>query len=173
MSKGIEPIDPTRRPGPLTRGMHRLARTDLGRGFGIRVAAKLDPHLLRLSRGRVALTGFFPLVRLVAVGRKSGDERIVPLLYFTRGEEVILVASSFGRARHPAWYLNVEAEPRVELIAPGGRRLPYLARKTEGEERRRLLELADGLYGGYGDYLRRTEGVRQIPVLALAPRQGR
>lgn len=124
---------------------------------------------MRLSGGRLAFTAFFPLVRLVAVGRKSGLERIVPLLYFTRGDEVILVASSFGRERHPAWYYNVVAKPEVELIA-GGERLPYVARETEGAERERLLDLANSLYAGYGSYRERTSGIREIPVLALRPR---
>lgn len=124
---------------------------------------------MRLSGGRLAFTAFFPLVRLVTVGRKSGLERIVPLLYFTRGDEVILVASSFGRERHPAWYYNVVAKPEVELIA-GGERLPYVARETEGAERERLLDLANSLYAGYGSYRERTSGIREIPVLALRPR---
>src|SRR5690606_28033387 len=79
-------------------------------------------------------------------------------------------ASSFGRERHPAWYLNVKANPNVELIAAGGRRLPYVARETEGAERERLLDLATQLYAGYGDYRERTAGIREIPVLALRPR---
>ncbi len=105
----------------------------------------------------------------MTTGRKSGAERIVPLVYFTQGEEVILTASSFGREHHPAWYLNAVARPDVELISRG-RRLPYLVRETSGEERSRLFGLAEQLYAGYGNYRLRTEGVREIPVLALRPR---
>jgi deazaflavin-dependent oxidoreductase (nitroreductase family) len=166
----IRPIDPTRPPRGWRRLAHRISNTDFGRSFGINVAAKVDPLLLKLTGGRLAFTAFFPLVRLVTVGRKSGLQRIVPLVYFTQGEEVILIASSFGRERHPAWYLNVKANPNVELIAAGGVRLPYVARETEGAERERLLELATQLYAGYGDYRRRTQGIREIPVLALRPR---
>lgn len=165
----IKPIDPTRPPRGWRRFAHKVSNTSFGRGFGINVAAKCDPFLMKLTGGRLAFTAFFPLVRLVTVGRKSGLERIVPLVYFTQGEEVILIASSFGRERHPAWYLNVKANPEVELIA-GGKRLPYLARETEGEERERLLGLATQLYAGYGDYRKRTAGIREIPVLALRPR---
>ena len=165
----VKPIDPTAPPGWFQRFAHRVSNTKFGRGFGMKVAAKADPLLMKLSGGRLAFTAFFPLVRLVAVGRKSGRERVVPLVYFTQGDEVILVASSFGRERHPAWYHNVVANPEVELIA-GGKRLPYVARETEGPERERLLGLAARLYAGYGDYRRRTAGVREIPVLALRPR---
>ena len=165
----IKPIDPTADQGRFRRFAHRVSNTKFGRGFGIRIAAKADPALMKLTGGRLAFTAFFPLVRLATVGRKSGLERIVPLVYFTQGDEVILVASSFGRARHPAWYHNVKAKPEVELIA-GGVRLPYLARETEGAERERLLDLANDLYAGYGNYRERTAGIREIPVLALRPR---
>jgi deazaflavin-dependent oxidoreductase (nitroreductase family) len=165
----IKPIDPTTPRSPFQRFAHRVSNTKVGRGFGINVAAKADPVLMKVSGGRLAFTAFFPLVRLATVGRKSGLERIVPLVYFTQGEEVILVASSFGRERHPAWYHNVVARPEVELIA-GGERLPYLARETEGAERERLLDLAGALYAGYGNYRERTAGIREIPVLALRPR---
>jgi deazaflavin-dependent oxidoreductase (nitroreductase family) len=165
----IKPIDPTEPPSGFRRLAHRVSNTKFGRGFGISIAAKADPVLMKLTGGRLAFTAFFPLVRLVTVGRKSGVERIVPLVYFTQGDEVILVASSFGRATHPAWYLNAVASPDVELIA-GGRRSPYRVRETEGEERRRLLELATALYAGYGSYQERTAGIREIPVLALRPR---
>jgi deazaflavin-dependent oxidoreductase (nitroreductase family) len=109
------------------------------------------------------------VVNLIARGRKSGEERQTTLVYFTRAEEVILIASSFGREKNPAWYYNATANPDVELLVKGDR-LPYRARETEGEEREHLLDLAEQLYPGYGDYRRRTAGIRQIPVLALAPR---
>ncbi|HEX2128755.1 MAG TPA: nitroreductase family deazaflavin-dependent oxidoreductase [Solirubrobacterales bacterium] len=165
----IKPIDPAAPQGWFRRFAHRVSNTKFGRGFGIQVAAKADPVLMKLTGGRLAFTAFFPLVRLVTVGRKSGLERVVPLVYFTQGDEVILVASSFGRDRHPAWYLNVAAQPEVELIV-GGERLPYVARETEGSERERLLDLANALYAGYGNYRERTAGIREIPVLALRPR---
>ena len=166
---GPKPIDPDRGLGPLRRLAHKVSNTGVGRGFGIGVAARLDPLLMKATGGRVAMTAFFPLVRLVTVGRRSGLERVVPLVYFTRGEEVILVASSFGRQHHPAWYHNAVASPEVELIV-GGRRLPYRVRETGGAEREELLDAATRLYAGYGEYRRRTREVREIPVLALSPR---
>jgi len=147
--------------------MHRLGMSSAGRWLGMEVGARVDPVLLRLTRGRLATTSFFPLVLLTVPGRKSGEPRTVPLVYFTQGDEVILTASSFGRPKHPAWYHNVKAHPEVQLAAKGDR-LPYLARETEGEERDRLFELSKRLYAGYGIYERRAG--RTIPVLALRPR---
>ncbi|MBA2522520.1 MAG: nitroreductase family deazaflavin-dependent oxidoreductase [Solirubrobacterales bacterium] len=107
----------------------------------------------------------FPLVLLRVRGRRSGELRIVPLVYYTDGDDVILVASSFGRAKHPAWYLNLVANPEVELTA-GGVTGRYRAREVEGAERDRLFALARQNYAGYGNY-EVMAGERRIPVLAL------
>jgi len=147
----------------------KASNTSVARSIGIHFAAHVDPVLLRISRGRVATTAFFPVVNLIALGRKSGEERQTTLVYFTRGYEVILIASSFGRERNPAWYYNAIANPDVELLVKG-ERLPYRVRETEAEEREHLLDLAERLYPGYGDYRQRTAGIREIPVLALRPR---
>jgi deazaflavin-dependent oxidoreductase (nitroreductase family) len=163
----IPPVDPTGEPTRFQRLMHRIGMSGAGRWFGINVSSRVDPWLLRVSRGRLSTTSFFPLVLLTVRGRRSGQPRTVPLVYFTRDGEVILTASSFGRARHPAWYLNARANPDVELAAAGvsGR---YRARETEGEERDELFALSKQLYEGYGLYEQRATE-RTIPVLALRP----
>lgn len=146
-----------------------FGRTPAGRWFGINVSARVDPLLLRVSRGRVSTFQMAPIVTLTVPGRKSGEPRESPLLYFTHSDEVILIASSFGREKHPAWYHNVKAHPEVTLTARGhtGR---YIAREVTGEERDRLYALANQLYAGYADYEVRAGAVgRKIPVLALRP----
>jgi deazaflavin-dependent oxidoreductase (nitroreductase family) len=163
--QGVRPVDPTASPGRAGRVLHRMAMTEAGRWYGMNVASRIDPWLLRVSRGRFATTMVFPLVMLTTRGRRSGQPRTVPLVYFTHGEEVIVTASSFGRARYPAWYLNAKANPDVELMARG-RRLRCVARETEGEERDRLFELVKRLYAGYGRY-EQIASERTIPVLAL------
>jgi len=166
--QGIPPIDPTQPTSRAKKLMHRAGMSKAGRWFGIEVGSRVDPTLLRLTRGRLATTSFFPLVLMTVPGRRSGTPRTVPLVYFTQSEEVILTASSFGRAKHPAWYLNAKAHPEVELAAKGIK-LPYLAREAEGEERDRLFALSKRLYAGYGLYEERATQ-RTIPVLALRPR---
>lgn len=167
-SVGVVPrVDPAVAPSRFQRMMHALGMSAAGRWYGINVSSRIDPLLLRLTRGRFATTTFFPLVLLTVRGRRSGKPRTVPLVYFTQGDEVILTASSFGRARNPAWYLNVKASPHVELTARG-RRARYVARETQGEERARLFELSKQLYAGYGLYEQRASN-RKIPVLALRP----
>lgn len=161
----IPPVDPTRERGRLTNALHAFGMSSAGRWYGIHVGSRIDPLLLKLTRGRFATTAFFPLVLLHVRGRRSGDLRTVTLVYFTEGEEVILIASSFGRASHPAWFHNVMAAEEVELEA-GGIRGKYRPRVAEGEERRRLYDLARRNYAGYGEY-EAMAGEREIPVVAL------
>lgn len=165
----IPSVDPEQPRGPLRRTLHSFGQSSAGRWYGINIGSRIDPPLLRLTGGRFATTSALPLVLLRVRGRKSGELRTVPLVYFSDGDDVILVASSFGRAKHPAWYLNLIANPDVELTA-GGVTAPYRCEQVaEGPERDRLFELARANYAGYGDY-ERMAGERRIPVLRLQPR---
>jgi hypothetical protein len=65
----------------------------------------VDPMLIRLTRGRVSSIGPWPrFVLLTHIAAKSGIKRTTPLLYFTDGDRVILIAPNYGGTRHPAWY---------------------------------------------------------------------
>ncbi len=164
----IPAVDPTAPPARLLAVSTKLALSKPGTWFYSRVSARIDPWLLRVSGGRVSsLLGVLPIVLLTARGAKSGIERTVPLVYFTDGDDVILIASSFGRPRFPAWYHNLTANPEVTLEA-AGRSARFRARETDGEDRARLYELAKRLYRGYGTYEQRTEGIRHVPVLRLS-----
>jgi deazaflavin-dependent oxidoreductase (nitroreductase family) len=112
--------------------------------------------------------GVIPVVLVSVRGARSGVRRTVPLLYFTDGEDVILIASSYGRAKFPAWYYNLKANPDVTLESMG-RSGSYVAHEVEGEDRDRLFELAKLVYTGYSEYERRTSGIRRIPVMRLSP----
>jgi deazaflavin-dependent oxidoreductase (nitroreductase family) len=163
----IPEVDPSALPSVFERVMRRFVMSDVGTWIAMKFSTRVDPTMLRLTRGRFSTGVFFPVVLLTARGRRSGKPRTVPLVYFTQGDEVILTASSFGRPKHPSWYLNVKANPDVELLG-GGVQRRYRARETNGEERDRLFALAERLYAGYGLYATRTRG-RRIPVLALRP----
>ena len=52
---------------------------------------------------------------VTTIGRKSGEPRVVPLLYLREGDRVVLVASQGGSAKHPLWYLNLRANPKVTI----------------------------------------------------------
>ena len=163
----IAPNEPDAPRSRLYRATAWLTGTRPGRRLAMELAARVDPWLLRRTNGRLSTTPHIKQVLLTVPGRKSGEPRTTPLLYFTQGAEVILIASSFGRDSHPAWYLNVAAHPEVTLTAKGTT-ARYLAREeTDEAERERLLALAARMFSAYGGYVERTS--RRIPVLRLTP----
>src|SRR5919107_408944 len=104
---GVPPVDP-HRSTRLLRAMARFAASPTGRWVGINVSARIDPFLLRITGGRISTFAGAPIVRVTVRGRRSGEPRSSALLYFSDGEDVVLIASSFGREKHPAWYLNMK-----------------------------------------------------------------
>jgi deazaflavin-dependent oxidoreductase (nitroreductase family) len=164
----IPPLDPDAPKSRIFRANERFARTPVGKWFAMTVATRLDPVLLRLTRGRSGTFVSAKVVMLTVPGRKSGEPRSQPLLYYTEGDDVIVVASSFGREKHPAWYLNIKAHPEVELSA-AGRRGRYVAEEVPDPERKRLYDRAKSLYEGWEDYEQLVDGIRTIPVLRLKP----
>lgn len=124
-------------------------------------------EVYRASRGRLGgrLAGM-PVLLLTTTGRRSGRPRTVPLTYLRYGEAVVLVASYGGRPYDPAWFLNLQAHPEVEVRLGGARRALH-ARPATPEERARLWPQVVATYSGYDAYQRRT--TRQIPLVVLEP----
>jgi deazaflavin-dependent oxidoreductase (nitroreductase family) len=138
--------------------------------MALNVANKVDPYLMRATRGLIKFPNGASTVLLGHTGAKSGKRRTTPLVYFTQGDKVVLIASQTGKPRHPAWFHNLKANPEVELWA-GGRGGAYRARESTGEEREHLWKLATQLYPGYDDYQRRADAAgRRIPVVVCEPR---
>jgi deazaflavin-dependent oxidoreductase (nitroreductase family) len=166
---GIPRVDPRARPSAWKRGMQRLVATRLGAAVHRMIAAPLDAPMMKATGGRVSLAmGVLPVVVLTSTGARSRQRRETPVSYFTDGDDVILMASNYGGARHPSWYHNLLAHPECELhIGPRGG--SFLARETEGAERDRLYALAVDLYRGYAKYGEQTDGIRTIRVLRLTP----
>ncbi len=163
----LKRIDPTEPHGPLRRAYSATMRTSAGRWFAINVASRADTFLLSHSRGRVGFALTMPSAVLEHTGAKSGAPRSNPILYFHDGDDVILVASSFGRDKHPAWYHNLKAHPDCKV---GGE--PFTATEVEDPvEQIRLFALAIEVYAGYADYKVRTDAMgRRIPIMRLTPR---
>lgn len=127
----------------------------------------LNVFLYRLSGGRLmGKMGAAPILLLTTTGRKSGRIRTVPLLHVKERQSFAVVASSGGAPKHPAWYLNLEANPKVELQV-GRERFAALARRATAEEKARLWPSLVAIYPRYEDYQMRT--TRDIPVVIVTP----
>lgn len=162
---GIPTVDPSA-GSPLLHIGARLTSNTPGRWLARRVAPRVDRHLLRLSRGRLSSAVVTPELLLVHTGAKTGRRRTTPLTYFTDGGRVIVVASNYGGSRHPAWYYNVLAQPRVTISA-GGYTGAFVGHEVSGAERDRLWNLATAFIPSYADY-ERLAGKRTIPVLTFS-----
>jgi deazaflavin-dependent oxidoreductase (nitroreductase family) len=128
----------------------------------------LNNALYRLSGGR--LMGSFdgnPVLLLHHVGRRSGEERVTPLLYLEDGEDLVIVASMGGTPKHPAWFHNLTGRPETE-VEVGSERRRVTARVAGAEERAELWPRLVEHYPAFGAYQSRTE--REIPVVVLSPR---
>jgi deazaflavin-dependent oxidoreductase (nitroreductase family) len=148
------------------RALERFAASRAGGWFFVEIANRVDPPLLKLTRGRFSVAVGQPVLLLTVKGAKSGVPRETPLLYATDGDNLVVVASKAGSPSHPAWYHNVKANPTVDIFAPRGRSGRYVAYEAEGEERARLWEEVNDLYAGYEVYQGRA-GSRRIPVIVF------
>lgn len=164
----VRSVDPNQTKGAADRAAEWLAQRRPVTWFLVNLGPKIDPRLMKLTGGRVRLSGSGPTVVVTHTGAKSGKRRTTPLAYFTDGEKVVLIASKGGAPSHPAWYHNLKANPEIEAWTHG-EPSPYRAREAEGEERERLWDLATTMYSGYAGYQERAPD-RRIPVIVLEPR---
>jgi F420H(2)-dependent quinone reductase len=138
--------------------------TGLGAAL-VKAIGRLHVVMFRASRGRIGgRIRKAPVLLLTTVGRKSGARRTTPLLYLRDGERLAIVASFGGAPKHPAWYLNLCANPDVEVDI-GREQLVATACTATSDERALLWPKVVELYPGYERYQRKT--ARTIPVVLL------
>ncbi len=167
MPTRLKYVDPHRRPGWFRRAYAALANTALGRFLSVHLVWKLDPYLLRATRGRLGMGLVMPTALLETRGARSGAVRRNAVIYFHDGERVTIVASKLGMPSDPAWFHNLRADPDVSF---GG--VPMRATVVSDEaERRRLWGLADRVFAPYAAYRREAAAAnRTIPIVQLTAR---
>jgi deazaflavin-dependent oxidoreductase (nitroreductase family) len=101
---------------------------------------------------------------LTTTGRKSGEERISPLIFREVDGNYVIVASKGGAPEPPAWFVNLEAQPNVQVQVKGDR-FDARARTATPDEKPRLWQELTDAWPAYDDYQRKTD--REIPVVVL------
>ncbi|MGW3389412.1 nitroreductase family deazaflavin-dependent oxidoreductase [Streptomyces cinereoruber] len=124
------------------------------------VAEHIRQYLATGGRARPGMNDLLLTTR----GRRSGTLRRTALLHVRDGERYVLAASNAGADRHPAWYLNLTANPDV-TIQIGRETFPATARTAAPEEKPRLWELIVAAVPSYRDYQEATD--REIPVVIV------
>ena len=107
-----------------------------------------------------------PVVILTTRGRHTGKVRKAALMRVEHNGTYAVVASMGGAPKHPVWYLNLMASPKVTL-QDGTNVYEVGAREVRDDERARWWALAVDAWPAYADYQARTD--RQIPVVVLEP----
>jgi deazaflavin-dependent oxidoreductase (nitroreductase family) len=165
-------IDPHVSRGPVYRAFARLASSRFAtwlskKSIWSAIVWKIDPHLLRLTRGRLGTGLLLPTALLETRGARTGLPRRNAAIYFHDGERVTIFASQAGRPGNPSWFYNARANPDVIF---GGK--PFRAELVEDEaERARLWRLADRVFPAFASYRdSAAEAGREIPILQLVPR---
>lgn len=156
--------------GALRRRMRLLVTTRPVAWLSARYLPEIDRLTFRLSKGRLTpsawLTGL-PVIQMTTTGARTGAPRVVRLLGIPDGTGYLVVAANFGDDRHPAWYHNVRAHPRVVVTTEADSRT-FGVRELGGPERDAGFERALELNPGWTRFRRRVQS-REIPVLRLIP----
>ena len=168
MPAQLKYVDPNRPRSRFSRAYARFSSTRLGRFLSVNVVWKIDPYLLRVTRGRVGMGLVLPTALLETRGAKSGVVRRNAVIYFHDEDRVTIVASKAGDENHPAWFHNLRAHPHVRF---GG--IPMQATVVRDEaERQRLWALADRVFPPYATYRRdAAKANRTIPIVQLTARE--
>ncbi len=124
--------------------------------------------LFNATGGRIGgRIGGMEAVILTTTGRKTGEKRQSMLTApIVEGDRVVLIASYGGGPKHPQWYLNLQANPTVE-ITRGNKTTTMTARTAGPAERAELWPRATAAYKGYTGYQEKTD--REIPVVIFEP----
>lgn len=107
-----------------------------------------------------------PTLLLTAVGRKSGVRRTVALVFLQHGEEMVVVGSLAGYDTHPAWCLNVSANPDC-WVQLDDRKMTAVARNASDAEREDLWPKLNAMFPVWGHFQQQTD--RPFPIVILTP----
>jgi deazaflavin-dependent oxidoreductase (nitroreductase family) len=120
----------------------------------------------RQHRGKSTVGHFVgrQLMLLTTIGARSGATRVSPLAYTVDNGNVVIVASKGGSDTHPAWFLNIEANPTV-TVEVGSDTYRAHARIAQGTERERLYAQHADTHPSFHEYVTKTD--RVIPVIVL------
>ena len=135
------------------------------RRFLIRAVSRAHGGVYRASGGRLlGRVSEMPVLLLTTTGWRSGRPRTATLTYFRDGADLVVIGSFGGSDLPPAWWLNLQRNPRASVLI-SGTTSKVTARAATAEEHNRLWPLVTTTHPGYARYQERT--ARPIPVLML------
>lgn len=123
--------------------------------------------MLTVSFGKLGTkVAGMPVLKMTTIGRKSGEPRTIMLTSPVQvGDTIVIIASKGGEETHPAWYLNLLANPEVKVEWKGGPEKTMVATVASAAEKAELWPKIVAAFKNYAAYQKRTE--RDIPVVFL------
>jgi F420H(2)-dependent quinone reductase len=135
--------------------------------LALKLGSGVHTGVYRATGGKLfGRMGNSSILLLNTTGRKTGRKRTSPLLYVMDGEDFVIIASKGGAPTHPAWYLNLKANPDA-TVEVGDRAVRVRAEEAYQEKKARLWQKMVEMYPTYDDYQVKTK--RKIPLLVLHP----
>jgi deazaflavin-dependent oxidoreductase (nitroreductase family) len=130
--------------------------------------SKLNPDVIaefRANGGRVAQFGHLPVAILHTLGAKSGQLREVPLIVVPDGDEILIFGTNAGAPKHPVWYFNLRAHPRITVELGTERFIADVVQLSESEAAERVRIQAESIpqFAGYLE----SAAPRVIPVFSI------
>ena len=107
-----------------------------------------------------------PTLLLTCIGRKSGEMRTMPLVFLQHGKEMVIVGSLAGYDTHPAWYLNISANPEC-WVQRDHDKVSAVARDASDEERAELWPKLTAMFPPWGFFQEQTD--RPFSIVILSP----
>lgn len=108
-----------------------------------------------------------PLVLVHSTGRKSGTERVTPMMYQAGpGDTIYVFASKAGAPSNPDWYYNLTSG-KPASVEIGTQRYPVAVEELTGQQRDDVYTRQAAAYPGFAEYESKVGDARIIPVLAL------
>lgn len=162
-----------KRTNPVYRLLHVVYRWRPVSWILSIILSPLDKFFFKISRGKISfarVAGGLPVVLVNCKGAITGIERVVPLIAIPDGdgdEDLILIASNWGKPKNPSWYYNLKAHPKVKVTANGVQD-EYQAIEVQEDRYAEFWEKAVAMYSGYNSYKKRTSR-QKIPIIILQP----
>jgi deazaflavin-dependent oxidoreductase (nitroreductase family) len=137
--------------------------------FALKTMNTVHRTIIALSFGKLGRNvAGMPVIELTTTGRKSGEARSCMLTSPLQvGDSYVIVASRGGDDHHPAWFLNLQANPDVQVAIEGKPKAPRRARIATSEERAEMWPTITAKYKNYAGY--QTKTTREIPLVILDP----
>ena len=131
----------------------------------LRQFMRFQVYMYRRSGGkRMGHLRGMPVLLVTTVGRKTGKERVTPVMYIRDGDNYVITASNNGRDRQPSWLLNLRAHPQTKVEVDGITR-SVMAHQASIEEKGRLWPQLVERAPFFEGYQKGTK--RDIPMVIL------